>query len=55
MTPAYERYAQKLLKGQPRPKPCCRFIGNRLITGTQSLHLTPQSRVWRAFWRMKKL
>lgn len=55
MTPAYERHAQRLLKGHPKPKPFCRFVGNRLITGTQSLHRTPQARMWRTFWRMKKL
>ena len=53
MTGAYERWAQRLLKGQPRPGRTAWFDGRRLLTGTKSLHLTPQSRTWRLFWRLK--
>jgi hypothetical protein len=42
-----------LLRGQPKAKPFGKLVGNKFITGTQSLHLTPQSRRWRMFWRMK--
>ena len=54
MTPAYERYAQKLLIRLPKPKPFGRFDGVNFEVGTQSLHRTPQARMWRTFWRMKK-
>lgn len=50
---SYERIAQKLLIGQPKPKPYVRFIDGVLMTGTQSLHRTYQSRTWRLFWRLK--
>lgn len=50
---SYERIAQKLLKGKPKPKPIARFIEGKLLTGTQSLHRTYQSRTWRLFWRLK--
>ena len=53
MTGAYERTAEKLLKGQTKAKPFGRLIGNTFVTGTRSLHLTPQSRRWRLFWRLK--
>ena len=53
MTGAYERIAQRLLKGQPRPAPTVWFDGRRLLTGTKSLHRTVQSRTWRLFWRLK--
>lgn len=49
----YEKVAEKLLKGQPRPKPYGKLIGNRFLTGTQSLHKTRQSVKWRMFWRLK--
>ena len=49
----YERVSQRLLRGQPKAKPFGKLVGNKFITGTQSLHLTPQSRRWRMFWRMK--
>ena len=50
---AYERIAQRLLRGQPKPKCFGRLVGNKFLTGTKSLHRTPQSRRWRLFWRMK--
>jgi len=50
----YERIAEKLLKGQPKAKPFGMLIGNTFVTGTQSLHLTKQSRIWRLFWRLKQ-
>lgn len=49
----YERIAEKLLKGQPKAKPFGMLIGNKFMTGTQSLHRTKQSRLWRLFWRLK--
>jgi hypothetical protein len=49
----YERVSQRLLKGQPKPKPFGRLEGNKFLTGTKSLHRTPQSRRWQMFWRMK--
>jgi len=50
---AYERTAQKLLRGQPKPKRFGKLIDGRFLTGTKSLHKTPQSRKWRMFWRLK--
>jgi hypothetical protein len=49
----YERISEKLLKGQPKPKIFGKFIGNKFETGTQSLHRTKQSRIWRLFWKLK--
>lgn len=49
----YERTAQKLLRGQPKPKRFGKLIDGRFLTGTKSLHKTPQSRKWRMFWRLK--
>jgi hypothetical protein len=53
MTGTYERISETLLKGQPKAKPFGRLIGNTFVTGTRSLHITPQSRRWRLFWRLK--
>jgi hypothetical protein len=50
----YERIAENLLKGQPKAKPFGMLIGNTFVTGTRSLHLTKQSRIWRLFWRLKQ-
>lgn len=50
---AYERIAQRLLCGQPKPKPFGKLVGGKFLTGTKSLHLTRQSRTWRLFWRLK--
>lgn len=50
---AYERIAQTLLRGQPKPKRFARVWEGRFLTGTKSLHRTPQSRRWRLFWRLK--
>lgn len=55
MIGTYERIAEKLLKGQPKPKPAAMFIHGHLWTGTKSLHRTRQSRVWRLFWRLKSV
>ena len=52
-TGAYERIADALLRGQLRPKRFVRVWEGRLLTGTKSLHRTPQSRRWRLFWRLK--
>jgi hypothetical protein len=49
----YERISEKLLKGQSKPKIFGQLIGNKFMTGTQSLHRTKQSRLWRLFWRLK--
>jgi hypothetical protein len=53
MQGTYERTAQRLLVGIPRPKPFCMIVGGRLMVGTQSLHRTKQARLWRLFWRLK--
>ena len=53
LTGAYERIAQTLLRGQPKPQRFARVWEGRLLTGTKSLHRTPQSRRWRMFWRLK--
>ena len=53
LTGAYERIALTLLRGQLRPKRYARVWEGRLLTGTKSLHRTPQSRRWRTFWRLK--
>lgn len=53
MNRSYERIAGALLRGQPRPAPFCRFMNGRLTCGTQSLHRTARSRMWRLFWRLK--
>jgi hypothetical protein len=54
MTGTYERIAERLLVGQPKPKPFGLFDGKRFWTGTKSLHRTAQSRRWRLFWRLKQ-
>lgn len=53
MTGTYERIADTLLKGQPKAATFAKFDNGRLMTGTQSLHRTEQSRRWRLFWRLK--
>jgi len=53
LTGAYERIAETLLRGQPKSKPFGRMVNGRWLTGTKSLHRTPQSRKWRTFWRLK--
>jgi hypothetical protein len=55
MIGTYERIAQRLLVGQPRPKPFCQFRDGHCFTGTQSLHRTRQSRKWRLFWKIKSV
>ncbi len=54
MKGAYEHTAERLLKGQPKAKPFCKLVGNTFVTGTRSLHRTPQSRRWRLFLRLKQ-
>ena len=49
----YELLAQRLLKGQPKPKTICYCEDGRLVRGSASLHRTEQSRRWRLFWRLK--
>ncbi len=53
-TTPYERVAQRLLRGQPRPKPFGKLIDGQFLVGTKSLHWTKQSRMWRTFWRLKQ-
>ena len=53
MTRSYERIASRLLIDQPKPAACCTLVDGRLLTGTQSLHLTRCGRIWRLFWRIK--
>ena len=53
MTGNYERIAERLLKGNVRPKPFCMFVSGKLHSGTQSLHRTYKARIWRLFWRIK--
>ncbi len=50
---AYERISENLLRGQPKPKRMGSLVNGRFLTGTKSLHKTPQSRRWRLFWRLK--
>ena len=49
----YERIAESLLRGQPKPKRTAQLWEGWFLTGTKSLHRTPQSRRWRTFWRLK--
>lgn len=50
----YERISERLLRGQPKPKPFGKLIDGKFLTGTKSLHWTKQSRTWRLFWRLKQ-
>ena len=50
---SYSRISKKLLANQPKPKVFAMFENGKLHIGTQSLHRTAQSRVWRLFWRLK--
>ena len=43
-----------LLKGQPKAKSFGRLIDGKFVTGTLSLHRTPQSRAWRRFIKMRQ-
>lgn len=54
---SYERISQSLLKKQEPHAPFCIFDAEtkRLLIGTQSLHRTASSRIWRTFWRIKKV
>jgi len=54
MMKTYERTLIRLLKGQPRAKPFGKLIDGRFVTGTLSLHRTPQSRAWRRFIKMRE-
>ena len=51
---SYDRIAQELLRGQPKPERTAKFIDGKLVTGTKSLHRTKQSRILRLFWRLKE-
>jgi hypothetical protein len=50
---SYERTANRLLRGQPKPKRFGMLVGHHFWTGYKSLHKTNQSRRWRLFWRLK--
>jgi hypothetical protein len=50
----YERVAYALVRYNPRPRPFCKFSDGRLLVGTDTLHRTRASRLWRQFWRMKR-
>jgi len=50
---AYQRTADSLLIGQPRPARIARLVNGKLLTGTASLHRTTRARRWRLFWRLK--
>jgi hypothetical protein len=54
MTSYYERVAQNLLKGLPRPRPYGRLVNGQFLTGHQSQHRTQQAVRWRQFWRIKR-
>ena len=49
----YQRIADSLLTGQPKPRRIARTVDGRLLQGTASLHRTEMSRRWRLFWRLK--
>jgi hypothetical protein len=53
MTGAYERIAERLLRGQPKPQRFGMLVGHHFWTGHKSQHRTRQSRTWRLFWRLK--
>lgn len=53
MFSTYDRIAEKLLKGQPKPRKIAQFIDGKVVHGHDTLHRTPQSRRWRLFWRIK--
>jgi len=55
MTGTYERIAQRLLQGQPKPARFGMLVGSHFWTGYKSLHRTPQSRKWRLFWKLKSV
>jgi len=54
MMKTYERTLIRLLKGQPQAKPFGKLIDGKFVTGTLSLHRTPQSRAWRRFIKMRE-
>jgi hypothetical protein len=53
MTP-YEKVSERLLRGQPKPNKFGKLIGGMFLTGSKSLHRTPQSVKWRTFWSLKQ-
>jgi hypothetical protein len=53
MLSSYERTAEKLLKGIPKPKPMGFFFEGAFLTGTKSTHTSKQALRWRLFWRIK--
>lgn len=53
MTGAYERIAERLLRGLPRAPKKHSVVNGRLVHGTASMHRHTQARMWRTFWRIK--
>jgi hypothetical protein len=50
---SYERIAEKLLKGIPKPKPFGILFEGKFLPGNKSTHLSQQARRWRLFWHLK--
>jgi hypothetical protein len=55
MISSYERISIKLLAHQPKAKQRAFYHDGKYLSGTKSLHLTPASRMWRMFWRIKSV
>jgi hypothetical protein len=53
MLSSYERTAEKLLKGMPKPKAIGFLYEGAFLTGVASSHRTKQALRWRLFWRLK--
>lgn len=49
----YEKTAQRLLRGIPKPRPFGKMVDGRWLTGHKSLHRTPQGVKWNRFWMLK--
>lgn len=52
LTP-YEIVSQRLLRGIPKPRRFGKLVCGRWLTGTRSLHRTPQGVKFNRFWRLK--
>ena len=48
-----ERVAEKLFRNQPKAKPFGMFFDGHFNTGTQSLHRTTASRMYRTILRIR--
>lgn len=49
----YERVSEQLLRGIPKPRRFGKLVDGRWLTGTKSLHRTPQGVKYNRFWRLK--